>query len=310
MPTVPGGREHFVVAAASLTATSVTNWVRLGTYEFDGAKGTVANANHTWSQSAPVQRVASGITPAGGCSGTASTVHSCDILIPDGYAQAPNEVRSGSFALGSDAKGPFVKIHWNAVPHYDETWSIVDAADHKAVSLVLRDGGGVVSDGWGGGSHRLLTERRAMSSVQASTISHYDFVGWAHGAVSTATNKPWTMPFYGVCGATSWVMTGYQPSSATSCQAGCVAPYDKDTSIEYYISRIGTADRRDTLWHWCSCLAKGQTCYGGNSHVKPMLQILDDDGSFRGWVGVEASFQSGTPNTNGDMLSVWRVYNP
>ncbi len=48
----------------------------------------------------------------------------------------------------------------------------------------------------------------------------------------------------------------------------------------------------------------------GNSHVKPMLQILDDNAQFRGWVGVEASFQPSRtiPNPRADdMLSAFRV---
>lgn len=75
--------------------------------------------------------------------------------------------------------------------------------------------------------------------------------------------------------------------------------------------RVSNTDRRDTHWHWCSCLSinsayKEEFCYKGNSHVKPMLQILDDNGQFRGWVGVEASF-SPENKRNDDMISAFRV---
>jgi hypothetical protein len=40
--------------------------------------------------------------------------------------------------------------------------------------------------------------------------------------------------------------------------------------------------------------------------VKPILQVIDDSGTFRGWVGVEASFwPNGGPNPRAsDLLSV------
>lgn len=86
-----------------------------------------------------------------------------------------------------------------------------------------------------------------------------------------------------------------------------------DTSIQNHIVRVSNNDRRDTHWQWCSCLTKradgtDEKCYTRNSHVKPMMQILDDDGQFRGWVGTEASFNPVTPNPrDGDMLSAFRV---
>ncbi|WP_433430553.1 hypothetical protein [Nonomuraea sp. CA-141351] len=70
---------------------------------------------------------------------------------------------------------------------------------------------------------------------------------------------------------------------------------------------VSNHDRRDALWRWCTCLAmeRKQFCYSGNSHIKPLLQIIDDSGAFRGWVGAEASFYPGVRSK--DMMAVVRT---
>jgi hypothetical protein len=107
-------------------------------------------------------------------------------------------------------------------------------------------------------------------------------------------------------------LTFKQPSSETACGAGCAAAYASDSSIQYYIARINAGDRRDTLWHWCTCLAGPRTCYDRNSHVKPLLQVLDDTGTFRGWVGAEASFNvNAISDPRGDdMMGAFRAVDP
>ena len=46
-----------------------------------------------------------------------------------------------------------------------------------------------------------------------------------------------------------------------------------------------------------------RVCYTGNSHVRPMMQIIDDDGEWHGWVGVEASKGY---DVQGDYIAVFR----
>jgi hypothetical protein len=60
-------------------------------------------------------------------------------------------------------------------------------------------------------------------------------------------------------------------------------------------------------WHWCTCLAMehGQFCCSGNSHARPLMQIIDDEGAFHGRVGAEASFSTGFRAA--DMMAVFRI---
>jgi hypothetical protein len=50
--------------------------------------------------------------------------------------------------------------------------------------------------------------------------------------------------------------------------------------------------------------ARGEHCYTGNSHVKPMLQIIDNAGGFHGWVAVEASLNQTSPSQG-----TWKRHN-
>jgi hypothetical protein len=65
--------------------------------------------------------------------------------------------------------------------------------------------------------------------------------------------------------------------------------------------------RRNTYEYWCECLSY-DACYTRNSHVKPMLQVIDDNGGFHGWVGVEVSPDRTVPrNPAGDVYSSWEL---
>jgi hypothetical protein len=78
--------------------------------------------------------------------------------------------------------------------------------------------------------------------------------------------------------------------TGTSCQK-----QEDDVDRVRYIGEIGSG-RRNIEEYWCQGLAQGRECYEANSHARPMLQVIDDTGTFRGWVGVEA-FTHVNPST-------------
>lgn len=316
-PRLPLGRPHFVVALGSFSTSARRNGVRLGTYAFEPG-GAVTARMYLWSQTAPAARVGTGTTPAGDCVGGSADVQRCEVLTVDGFAGAPADVRVGTFEMDTIGGTPVVILRWgDTTPPYWESWDLEESADGLHVEGALR-GSREATHGFMAGSHAPLDTRRAMSSVQAHPGPlAFDTVQWVRDEITTTSALPWRNSIYDRCegsGATTYVMTYFQPSSPRSCRAGCVAPYDGDTSIQYYIQQMSSFDRRDTFWHWCTCLAQGAECYppDGNSHVKPMLQILDDRGQWRGWVGVEASFYArrhAEPRAQ-DMLQVFRVFEP
>ena len=306
---LPGGKPNFVVALGVLQAGKRDNRVRLGTYAFNGGAKTVTAWMYYWTQKKPAGRVGTGTVPNGGCTG-GSKPRACEVLAPGGYTKAPNDVRTGSYKLGSSGGKPYVSISWPAAPGktWTEQWWIASGAGGKLAVLSLKYSNGA-THGHGFGSKVPLSTRRSMSTVHATAGPFtYRINTWAHDKLTSSTNKSFSPAQYTRCSKTTWVMTRYQSSSATSCK--CPAPYHKDSSLQYYIQMVTSKDRRDTWWHWCTCLAGAKYCYPGNSHVKPLMQIIDDGGAFRGWVGVEASFYpySKADPREADMLSVIRIY--
>ncbi|NUW36013.1 hypothetical protein HTZ77_32025 [Nonomuraea sp. SMC257] len=310
--SLPGGRTTFVVSQGFLKASSQQNWVRLGTYRF-AANGTVSAAMYLWWQRHPQARQRTGTVPDPSCTtragGRQSRARTCEVLTAGGFTGAPGESRTGTYTVAGDV----LTIRWNIAQTWTEQWYVRTSSDGKLARLDLKRST-LATNGYGYGSNAATSTRRAMSSVRAFPGSlRQDLTSWASGKLVTSGNQPFGHSAFRACAATTSCLTYLQPSSRGACQKSGGCPrYGGGTranisSIQYYLTTISKSDRRDTLWHWCTCLAmeRGEFCYTGNSHVKPLMQIIDDTGAFRGWVGVEASFSTGSRAT--DMLAVLRI---
>ncbi|MFC4909505.1 hypothetical protein [Actinomadura gamaensis] len=126
------------------------------------------------------------------------------------------------------------------------------------------------------------------SRIPASTIASADRSQFVHTYFLWKTNRD---------------ATGYH---------GYIDRGDGTIRTAYYVAPASSppTHRRDTLWHWHTDLAdaRNETCYTGNSHVKPMIQVVDDNGAFRGWVGVEVSLNETTPaGAYDDDIGVFRI---
>lgn len=308
---LPGGKANFVVSLGSFKA-GTDNWVRLGNYQFSST-GTVTARTYLWWQRQPVGRQGTGATPDSSCSTSSvapgqTLVRNCEVLTAGGFTSAPTESRTGDYTV----ENGLVHITWNIGQTWTEQWAITTSPDNKLARLDHRFNT-LATAGYAYGSNAALSTRRQMASVQSfpGTLK-LDFRGWDHGSLTSHDGGAYNIGQYRTCTTTSWCLTYLQPESAGSCKGGCVAG-STDTSIQNHIVRVSNTDRRDTHWQWCSCLTKrpdgtDEKCYTRNSHVKPMMQILDDDAQFRGWVGAEASFNPVGPNPReGDMLSTFRV---
>jgi hypothetical protein len=303
---LPGGKGNYVVSFGSLYPDYGSNWVRLGTYVFT-ADGRVRSDTWAWSQANPSPRVGTGTVPSGACSGTADTVRPCDIKTVSGFLSPAPEARTGSYTLHSSGGRQFVNVQWDQATWRSEEWW-VDVAPSGTYSRLTFKYSQKFTHGYGYGSNAGLGARRPMDTVrnhQAPLTMTYHRA--ALGAVAYKQGG-WAMDRYVHCTGTTWCLT-YKIQQASEGTCECAAPYDGDRSIQNYIQKLSNTDRRDTFWHWCTCLAKGSPCYAGNSHVYPLLQVIDDNGSWRGWVGVEASFYpyAATDARKRDMLSVFRV---
>ncbi|GAB2498110.1 hypothetical protein [Streptosporangium sandarakinum] len=309
---LPGGKTTYVISQGHLKAASQQNWVRLGSYRF-AADGTVSAALYLWWQRHPRARQRTGTVPDPSCTtragGVATRPRACEVLTAGGFTGAPDESRTGTYTVAGDV----LTIRWKIAQTWTEQWYVRPSPDGRLARLDLKQST-LATHGYGYGSNAALSTRRAMSSVKAFPGSlRQDLTSWAGGELVTSGDQPFGHSAFRSCAATTSCLTYLQPSSRGACQKSGGCPrYGGGTrpdvsSIQYYLTMISKTDRRDTLWHWCTCLAmeRGEFCYTGNSHVKPLMQIIDDTGAFRGWVGAEASFSTGSRAT--DMMAVLRI---
>ncbi|MEE1829483.1 hypothetical protein [Streptomyces sp. SP17KL33] len=313
VPTeLPGGKSNFVVSTGYLKGAAPRNWVRLGWYRFDAASGTVSAQSYFWNQREPAARVPAGITPGADCApgekASPPGVRKCPVRTVEGFGSTAPEKRTGIYRLATEQihgeRARTVWIEWDAATPWTEKWTVRNEPGVARLEFVYST---KATSGFAYGSNRPLTDRRTMKTVRnhARPIGLESY-SWAHGAPGRQ-ESPFEPQQFTECRANATDCLTYLQQSSDYCLRGC-AQGARDTSIQYYLARVSLHDRRDTYWHWCTCLAPKDpsACYGGNSHVKPMLQVLDDDGGFRGWVGVEASFSS-AGKSDDDMLGVFRM---
>jgi hypothetical protein len=289
----PLGKSNFAIALGGLDPASRDNWVRLGEYTFT-ADGGVLEVYWTWRQSVRVRRASTG-NPAWGCTG-----RDCTVLTASGWQSADAaraltgryRVRDGELHIAWDDG------HWE-----DWTLTSLPGGELADVELAANDLG--ATHGFGNGSNAPWTAR-----VPASGIAAADHATFAHRYYLWKTRSGSPYIDHGD-GSPFWV-TRWRLCADGRC-LGARTHRERDPAhTVYYIAPADTASghRRDTLWHWRTALADGreENCYTGNSHVKPMIQVVDDDGGFHGWVGVEASLnQTTSEGRDADDIGVFRI---
>lgn len=312
----PGGKANWVVAVGSLNtvaANNYRNWVRLGYYVFD-TDGTVAHNYWTWNQRDQPVRVNSTIA---NCSGD---VPDCAVKTVDGFLAEPMGGYTGVYSYLTDGR---VEVRWT---HADGSVLATPLTENWTLTTGLASGGvarmvsptfyanpvqipaqGSFSSysatyGIGYGSNATFDSTTRASMTQLRTDGRYNarrYTGtfvvaktgivarestggdwWFGSGIQTPGNpnhnNPWQVCANGAC-------LGWN-QHRTGCDCGTAWP-DKDRI--WYIAEVG-GGRRNTEWYWCQCLAQSAACYAANSHPRPLLQIVDDAGTFQGWVGVEA----------------------
>lgn len=284
---LPGGMANYTVAVGKVDAGSRANWQRLATYEF-ADDGTVSERHWHWTQRRRETRSHTGVQ-ASGCPS-----RDCDIQTAHGFGSrsAPQKL-TGTYALSGDV----VKVTWS--DGLWEEWTLSHPIEAKLAKLSFKASSFGATHGFGYGSDAALDERASMKDIAA--VDHdalrHEYYLWKTDSgepyVDSGSGSPFWMRDWSECGG-------------GKCLGGV-----SGTPTEYYLAapNASVTDRRDTIWHWVTKLAddRGEYCYTGNSHVKPMMQIIDSDGVFHGWVGVEASLSQTSPGTDSDDVGLFEI---
>jgi hypothetical protein len=284
----PGGMSRFTVAIGGLSTASRTNWVRLATYSFT-ANGTVSESHFHWSQRTRVARTSTGVRAAD------CVARDCVVQTANGFqATSQPEHLSGTYTV----TGTTLRVEWTG--NGWEQWQVSEPITGKLAKLTYQGSSFGATHGYGYGSNAAWATRASMAQIAAfdHTKLKHDYHLWKTDNGTPYLDEGAGNPF--------WVL-GWDPCSSSRCLGATTS------GTQYYLSTANTTstDRRDTIWHWRTSLAdgRGEYCYTGNSHVKPMLQIIDSDGGFHGWVAVEASLNQTVPDqgTSADDIGVFEI---
>jgi hypothetical protein len=284
----PGGMSRFTVAVGGLSTASRANWVRLATYSFTST-GTVTESHFHWSQRVRVARTSTGVRAAD------CVARDCVVQTANGFqATSQPEHLSGTYTV----TGTTLRIDWTG--NGWEQWQVSEPMTGKLAKLTYQSSSFGATHGYGYGSNAAWSTRATMAQIAAfdhRKLKH-DYHLWKTDNGTPYLDEGAGNPF--------WVL-GWDPCASSRCVGATTS------GTQYYLSTANTTstDRRDTIWHWRTSLAdgRGEHCYTGNSHVKPMLQIIDSDGGFHGWVAVEASLNQTVPDqgTSADDIGVFEI---
>ena len=289
---LPGGRPYYVVTLGKLAAKAGDNWNRLAFYRFVAdATGTGGDAyeGYWFWQFRPGQPNES--TTAG----VATCPYGCPFYASSSYAHGGPKQLHGRYTIS----GSWVTVVWDDVQHSQETWAVSSGASYAELSLVSSTYH--VSVGHGYGSAKAYDTGATMSAIYSSVRSGLALSGkqtqWVYGTVGA-----------GVVNQTA-VATGplrlNQPA-LRSCGRTCMtidSGSQTDGGTTYYFENLGgtALPRKDAEEMFRNSHRNGKTrCYVNSvilahPHLVPSLQIIGDDGSWKGWVQVETSMWATWP---------------
>jgi hypothetical protein len=275
--TLPGGRTTFVAATMDGQANALV--VRLATYTFS-AKGTVTERYWAWRQdSISGKGNVRWTKPASGYT-TSGCLHACPVRTPVGFQKgAAAHVFTGRWSLDSADE---LSIRWTA-SYPLEHWHL-DFSQKGIVGGRLTSGG-PTARGWAIGSN-------ASSSGGVTLASIYRDSSWITGPFAENTYAAPTKH-----ASIGWSAADYSLCSTGRClQSRKVTSGDKRSWYSSYFAADAAEDGRKVYWNNQTGVVQqmenpGSVCISasGGGHTNALLQALDDNGRFVGFVGVEAS---------------------
>lgn len=312
---LPLGMANAVVTVGGLTDGERENWVRLGTYAFtcdDSGVRSVSAAYWRYNQTTarptrePTGIVGNDCTPA---------QLDCELRTTEHFAttDAAPDGLDGTFVVVGDE----LEITWASGLIERWTGRLTDDGLLARFDLAGSDGfDRPPTAGWAYASNRPLDEEVAITEIAAAPPDadagfRFAYSRWNSDAVAS-DDVDYILSTWSPC-------EGGECMGRTGCRtvgvgAGCGDSFDPhwcepgQSPMMFYTGDLPASDRRNVNEFWTLCLAEGrdETCYTGNSHTLPLLQILDDAGAFRGWVGVEVSPGY---DAEGDYIGVVRMAN-
>jgi hypothetical protein len=255
--TSPGGRGNYVTAIMSDDGTS--SWVRLAQYSFR-ADNSIRQDFWFWDQDTMTGWADTGITTSG-------CPLDCSVRTAERFQYGDSTYPRTLFGTYSVSENT-VSVAWSSGS--SESWSLTNQSTASRLALTSSNYG--ATHGWSWGSTKGFSSYATIAEIMA------------HGGKYSGPHQEnnW--------GSTSSEPTSLDLSGFTMCNGNCLNL--TNTTRKLYLA--GPNDSRKTFYNRQTFAADPSSdCIGeGGGHLNPLLQIIDDNGEFRGWVGVEASLYS------------------
>lgn len=279
---LPGGRSNYVICVMGGAVNA--KFVRIAQYTFTagaGSSGTVSEQFQYWNQStftgnALTNKVLTGYTTSG-CTNT------CTVKTPIGF-QPGNAWKTLSGTYTIDVYGHIV-ITWTGGQY--ETWAPSSPKSYYT-RFDIWNSNYNLQHGWGFGSNASFSTAATMATIKAAGIlNDYDYWQNSYGVADQQnTNGYQNPPLYDICSTN--VMSLPNSGGLPVCSSSYWRSYfagnpSTDGRKTYWQHQLGSVACSDSLGSSTTCISTG----GG--HTWALLQVIDDSGNFRGWVGVEAS---------------------
>jgi hypothetical protein len=273
---LPGGRTNFVVSVAHIDwKTPTKNWVRMAFYRFDSS----GNAYQTfWSFT--------GLTDYGISTLMKACPYNCDFYTVPGFPTRGTKQIQGTY---SDV-GNTLTVDWGTGGR--ESWTVDTSLSGLAmITLNSAKTTYVVSYGFGGGSNASWTTGSSAGGIyqryraEANSQGVWGLKGETHNWIYGGP-----MHFNEIASSASPV--GFAPK-VTPCWGQCVSEDNGGATV--YFGTAPAYNRRAMEREVFVDSHMRNGCYQSSNldavhpHVIPSLEIIDDNGVFRGWVSVEVS---------------------
>jgi hypothetical protein len=325
---LPLDKQNWVVSVAGFRTDAYRNYIRLGYLVFSPTGNTVEHNFWTWNQADRPLPVNSGdVHYCGDYAPGTNPRNNCPIRTAPGFTGDPNGRMTGVYRYdATSADAGTATITWTRST-LDGTTSTVDLQETWQVSsartglgkMTLASSGYSLTHGIAYGSNAPLdaASKAPMSEIRTRTETFWlEGASWNNNQIkihprgldSGLTMNSWVPCDDGSC-------LGYVQYNAGCAESSCCQPDDqacKDRlkasgNRRFYYMTGQFGGRRNTYEYWCECLSYEQ-CYAYNSHVKPLLQVVDDAGRFQGWVGAEVSpDRRPPPELKGEFYAVYAL---
>ena len=275
---LPMGRSTYVVSMMDGTAGALA--VRLATYTFR-ADGTVTERYWAWRQDSITGKGNVRWTKPGSGYTTVGCLRACPVRTPIGFQKGTSpKVWQGRWSMQSRT---VLAVTWSST-YPVERWQLDDGQPGiVGARLVSGQTSGAV--GWGIGSNARADHGVSLASIYAT--GRWITGPFAENAYAAATRR---------------LTSGWNPADYTLCSSGrCLqgrqlTSADRSSWYHSYFAADAASDGRKVFWNNQTGVVQQlenpkTVCISasGGGHTNALLQALDDDGHFVGFVGVEAS---------------------